>query len=274
MKKSFYHKNIGWLFVLITFLFSCKEEKKATVTIRDYPEIMESGVLYAITEYNSISFHAQEDTVSGLHFELLQSFAKEMGVKVEIKPEMSMDKRIDGIENGEYNILANNVLVSSDRKDSLLFTHPILLSKQILVQRKATSENDSNFIHSQLDLSNKTLHVVKGSPSIHRIHNLSNEIGDTIYIREVDKYGMEQLLAMVSHGEIDYAVCDENIALASIKELPNLDIDKEISFTQFYSWGVHKNCPILLDSLNAWIERYKQTTEYRKLMKKYTYSTN
>ena len=72
------------------------------------------------------------------------------------------------------------------------------------------------YIHSQLELARKTLHVVKGSPVLLRIHNLSNEIGDTIYIQEVEKYGPEQLLAMVAHGDIDYTVCDESIAQASI----------------------------------------------------------
>ena len=73
---------------------------------------------------------------------------------------------------------------------------------------------------------------------------------------------------------LDYAVCDEGIARASIHELTNLDIDTDISFTQFYAWGVNPNCPVLLDSLNVWIDRYKQTPEFRKLIKKYAYSTN
>ena len=61
---------------------------------------------------------------------------------------------------------------------------------------------------NQLDLAQKTLHVVKGSPSILRIQNLGNEIGDTIYIKEIEKYGSEQLISLVAHGDIDYAVCD------------------------------------------------------------------
>ena len=85
---------------------------------------------------------------------------------------------------------------------------------------------------------------------------------------------MEQLLIMVSYGEIDYAVCDENIAMASLDELPNLDIDTKISFTQFYAWGVNKNSPILLDSLNVWIDRYKETPEFQKLVKKYIHAIN
>ena len=264
-----------WTLIIFCFLLiSCKGEKQKTISLRDYPEIIESGVLHAVTEYNAISYHAQNDTISGLHYELLQTFAKEKGLKVEFTPEMSLIERSNGMLDGTYDILANNVLISSERKDSILYTHPFLLSKQVLVQRKPQSENDSIFIHNQLELSNKTLHIIKGAPTIHRIRNLSNEIGDTIFIEEVDKYGMEQLLVMVSYGEIDYAVCDESIAKASLDELPNLNIDTEISFTQFYAWGVNKNSPILLDSLNVWIDRYKKTPEFQKLVKKYVHAIN
>ena len=98
---------------------------------------------------------------------------------------------------------------------------------------------------------------------------MSYEIGDTIYIQEVEKYGPEQLLAMVAHGDIDYTVCDESIAQASINDFPQLDIKTAISFTQFYSWGVSKHSPFLLDSLNAWLDTYTLTPEFRELQKKY-----
>ena len=81
------------------------------------------------------------------------------------------------------------------------FTQAILLDRQILVQRKPINENDSSYIDSLLKLAQKTIHVVKESPSILRIQNLSNEIGDTIYIEEVEKYGQEQLLAMVAKDQ-------------------------------------------------------------------------
>ena len=59
------------------------------------------------------------------------------------------------------------------------------------MQRKLQSTKDSLYIKSHLDLAHKTLHIVKGSPYKQRIENLSNEIGDTIYIEEIDKYGEE-----------------------------------------------------------------------------------
>lgn len=256
--------------ILSVLLFKPQPKEQVQTSPRNYEAILQSGVLRAVTEYNSISFHVQEDTIYGLHYELLNAFAKAKGLKAEITPEMSIEKRGEGLMDGTYDILANNVLISSDRKDSLLFTHPILLSRQVLVQRKPADENDSTFIKSLLELANKTVHIVKGSPSIFRLQNLSNEIGDTIYIKEIERYGQEQLLAMVANKDIDYAICDESIALSAVHNLPELDIETAISFTQFYSWGVHRENTVLLDSLNAWLENYKQTPDFQALIRKYT----
>lgn len=270
MKKYIKYGIMGVIAVALSAILFPSRTQEGTPFPRSYEEIIQSGVLRAVTEYNSISFHVQEDTLGGLHYELLHAFAQAKGLKVEITPEMSLEKRTLGLQDGTYDILANNVVKNTERKDSILFTHPILLSRQILVQRKPQEKNDSTHIKSLLELANKTVHVVKGSPSILRIQHLSNEIGDTIYIQEVERYGQEQLLAMVANSDIDYAVCDENIALASAHHLPLLDIETAISFTQFYSWGVNKNNTVLLDSLNAWLENFKKTEAFQELIRKYT----
>lgn len=268
MKKYWKYIVLGVIAVgLYTLLFQKKGEEP--LRPRDFAEIAQSEILRAVTEYNSISYHAEGDSVAGFNYELLNAFARDKGLTPEITPEMSFEKRLEGVLTGKFDILANNTMVTSESKDSLLFTHPILLNKQVLVQRKSTQENDSMHIHSQLDLARKTLHVVKGSPAILRIRNLGNEIGDTIFVEEVEKYGPEQLLAMVAHGDIDYAVCDESIAEASQNDYPQLDIKTPVSFTQFYSWGVSKHSPALLDSLNVWLDTYTKTPEFKKLLNKY-----
>ena len=272
MKKYLKYGFMGILAAIVSFLFLKPEKKEVKSTIRSYEEIIQSGVLRAITEYNAFSFHAQEDTVSGFHYELIQAFAKSKNLKVDIIPEMSLEKRIQGVESGEYDILANNVLKTSNRKDSIQYTHPIFLSKEVLVQRKPKDENDSSYIHSLLDLGSKTLHLVKNSSSIYRIQNVIFEIGDTIFIKEVEKYGTEQLIAMIANEEIDYTVCDESIAKAVIKNYPQIDIETAVSFTQFYSWGVKKNNTELLDTLNAWIDEFTQTPAFKELVKKYNNS--
>ena len=129
MKKYYKYGIIGVLAVALSAILFPPRTKEINPLPRTYEEIIQSGVLRAVTEYNSISFHVLEDTIGGLHYELLHAFAQSKGLKVEITPEMSIEKRIQGIQDGTYDILANNVLISSDRKDSILFTHPILLSR-------------------------------------------------------------------------------------------------------------------------------------------------
>lgn len=241
---------------------------------RDYAEIAADGTLHAATEYNSISFYVDGDTLSGFHYELIEAFARDHGLQVAITPEMSFNERLEGLANGRFDVIAYGILATSELKDSLLLTSPIVLNRQVLVQRKTDSPDDSLFIKSQLDLAGKTLNVVEGSPSILRIRNLGNEIGDTIYIKEVEKYGSEQLIALVAHGDIDYAVCEESIARAAADSLPQIDINTAISFTQFYSWGVSKQSPVLLDSLNAWLERFKKEKSTGKYIRDTTKKLN
>ena len=235
----------------------------------DYDDIAAKGILRAALEYNSISMFIDGDTLSGFDYELIEAFAHDHGLQVAIMPEMSFDKRLEGLASGTFDVIANEIPSISPLKDSLLLTTPIVLKKEVLVQRKATFPNDSLFIKSHLSLAKRTLHVVNGSPAILRIHNLGDEIADTIYINEVEKYGPEQLRAMVAHGDIDYAVCDEGIARAAADSMPQIDISTDISFTQFYSWAVNKHSPVLLDSLNAWLERFKQSKDYEEIYRRY-----
>lgn len=257
---------MGFIVAIVsTYLVNRKETPQKP---RDYDSIKASGILKATTEYNSLSYFVDGDTISGFQYELIQAFAQSKGLQVEITPLMSFEERLEGLNNGRFDIIAYNILSTSELKDTISLTDPIILNKQVLVQRKGNQE-DSAYISSQLELAHKTLNVIKGSPAILRIHNLSNEIGDTIYIREIEKYGQEQLLAMVAHGDIDYAVCDESIAKASVDSLPQLDINTDIGFTQFYAWGVSKQSPILLDSLNLWLKDFTKTKEYQRIYKKY-----
>lgn len=279
MTLSYLKKHKAWIYTGITvagllalliITFALKKTPSSSLpSIRDYNDIVKEGIIRATTEYNSISFFLEGDTVTGFNYELLQAFAREHNLKVEIHPEMAFNTCLEGLNNGTFDLIANGILATSELKDSLLLTNPIALSRQILIQRKPTSDNDSLYIKSLLNLGQKTIYIPKDSPYMLRLRNLEAEIGDTIYIQEMDKYGSEQLISLVAHGDINYAVCEESIAIAAADSLPQIDISIAIGFTQFYSWAVNKQSPILLDSLNVWIDDFKKRKEYKRIYRKY-----
>ncbi|MDR0974023.1 MAG: transporter substrate-binding domain-containing protein [Prevotellaceae bacterium] len=236
--------------------------------VRDYAEIHSEGVLRAVTEYNMTDYYIANDTASGFHYELIRCFAQTHGLQLEIIPEMSFEKRLNGLWDTTFDVIAYGIPVTRGLTDTVAFTMPITRSKQVLVQRNRTTDS-LKYIAGQLDLAQKTLYVAQGSPVVNRIRNLSNEIADTIYVKEIEKYGQEQLLALVANGDIDYAVVSEQVAATAIDSFPQLDISTGISFTQFYAWATRKSAPALCDSLNVWLKDYMQTAEYDKLYHKY-----
>ena len=62
----------------------------------------------------------------------------------------------------------------------------------------------------------------------------------------------EDLIGMVSQGEIPYTISDENIARLNKTYFWNLNVSLKISFMQRSSWVVRKSSPELAKAIDAW----------------------
>ncbi|KAA6314650.1 Membrane-bound lytic murein transglycosylase F, partial [termite gut metagenome] len=146
----------------LTELLYNKQQTGAITHLRDYDAIVAEGIVRATVEYNSTGFYVDKDSFSGFHYELLKIFTQEKGLKLEIIPEMSFNKRMSILNTGGCDIIAHEIAAISELKDSLRLTVPIMLSKSILVQRKPSEKDSlSSYIESLLDLGGKTIHLVK-----------------------------------------------------------------------------------------------------------------
>ncbi len=254
--------------VVVLYIF-IKGEKQDQTTVRDYPQIA-SDSLNIVTDYSPFGYFIDGDSVAGFNQEFIHLLQQYCPIKINIHLEADIEESITGLQSLEYDIIFRNLPVTTALKDSLSFTEVIINNKDVLIQRKKKYNNDIAPIRSHLDLAKKTLHVPSGSPSILRINNLSKEIGDTIYHIEDSLYNNAQLVMKVALGEIDYAVCDEHTVKRIIDIMPEVDYQTSIGFTHFEAMAVRKNAPALLDSLNSWIIRIKETPDFKKLLKRYS----
>ena len=96
--------------------------KKPSGHPRDYAAIAKEGILRVATEYNSISFYVDDDTVSGFHYELIQAFAHDKGLKTEITPPDEFRRTAGRIKRGT---LRRNCLryISHQRTERLSAPH-------------------------------------------------------------------------------------------------------------------------------------------------------
>ena len=231
------------------------------------PDDLHSGgdTLDIAIEYSPVTYYTYDDTLGGYNYDLLRIIAANTGRPMKFHPIVTLEKAIDGLEQGRYDIVVAQFPMTARDTARFAFTEPIYIDQQVLVQRRGRQA-----IHSQLDLAGDTVWVVKGSPMAGRIASLSREIGDTIYVHVDDIYGPEQLMMMVSAGEIRYAVVNRSIARAMASRLPNLDRSVAISLSQFQSWMVSKDRQGLCDTLNLWHNQVKRdTTTYLELQRRY-----
>lgn len=227
----------------------------------------EKGELVVAVEYAPMFLYTYDDTLGGFSYDLLNLIAAQKGIKFNFQPMVTLSSSLDKLKAGDYRMVCAEFPVTKEHKQDYLFTTPIYLDRQVLVQMKNGEGHIA--VKSQLDLANDTVWVVNGSSSELRLENLSSEIGDTIYVMTEKNYGAEQLFLRVVSGEIKQAVMNERVAQELSKKYPNVDITTGISMTQFQSWILNKNDSAFCDSINSWIDAVKHTQEYTNLYNRY-----
>ena len=272
------------LLILLTVLgavtLSCsdnsrKRYKTDTVSI-DLDSIRARGKLIAVSDFNSTNYFIYRGEPMGFHFELLKSFSDHLGVDLEIVNENQLDNAFDMLHTGKADLLAFGLTVTPSRKEEIQFTEPVDETRQVLIQRKphnwntmSSSAVKSKLLRSQPDLAGKTVFVQKSSSHAERLHSLANEIGKPVTVVEIP-YESEELIQLVESGDIDYAVCDENIALVNATYYPDIDVSTTVSFPQSLAWGLRKkHSEMLLAELNKWITTFRRTQTYSMLYAKY-----
>ncbi len=252
--------------VAIVALFSLGYTIFKDRSTRDIDKIIDSGRLRVITDNSTLGFKIDKDSVYGFQYELIKAFAAKLGVELEIAENDDLRECVDELLNGEYDIVAAFVPVTTEYQDKVLFTNPIQVDRQMLVQRKGDS---ASIVTKQYELANDTIFLPKNSPYRMMISNLSNQIADTIYVSELKNTIAEVAVKMVADGFITYTICSERCAKKMIEIYPNLDISIPIGFQQSSSWVIPKNAPQLQQRLNEFLFEFVGSSEYWKIYRKY-----
>ena len=182
-------------------------------------------------------------------------------MKVAASPEELMRKLLAG----EGDIIAYNMNVTNERKDSLLFCGEETLSHQVLVQRGGRKA-----LKDVTDMPGKDIYI-KPDRYLMRLENLNKELGGGIRIHAVreDSVSEEDLIEQVAKGQIDYTVCDNEVARVNKTYFTNLDISVSVSFAQRSSWAVRPDEPLLARAATEWFARNKTSKAYLASARRY-----
>jgi membrane-bound lytic murein transglycosylase F len=271
-------KKILQTLLFLLLLTSCAFHDRRSDGVRweqDLEGIKEKGRIIVLTDYSSTDYLIYRGQPLGFQYELLQQLANHLSVRLEVRVSKSLNESFALLRTGEADLIAQNLTVTKDRLQMVDFTEPLLQSRQVLVQRKPKDwqkmnarDLEARMIASPTDLKGVVVYVMRGSAAASRLRNLSEEIGGDINMIEVDE-SPEQLIGLVSEGELSYTVCDEIIARVNSRYYPDLDISVPVSLQQNMAWAVRKGSTTLLEELNTWLTDFKQTKKYKALYAKY-----
>lgn len=256
--------------IILSFVLFAHSYRRKT----DYARIQHLSTLRVIVEPNSMSYQIVDiDSIAGLQALMIKQFAADHQIdRVVFINEPNLSAAIDSLLQNKVDILAWHIPIYNQMRQKINYTIPVFTSRQMLIQRKENKTDSIAFIRNQLELANQNVYILPGAFYRQRLNNLSKEIGDSIYIREIPNAVPSDLLNMLLERHIDYAVLDEFVARVLLKKAPyrQLDMSTAISFTQNYSWALNPNTPVLCDSINTWLEVYLESKEYNKIYRQYT----
>ena len=258
-----------FLFCLVLLvLASCRKGNRGTDEVTyDLPQMKDSGELVVLTLYSSTSYFIYRGQEMGFQYELSEQFAKSLGLKLRIEVARNVPDLVRKLRNGEGDMIAYNLPITKELKDSVTYCGEEVVTHQVIVQRTG---GKGKVLTDVTQLVGKEVYVKPGK-YFDRLTNLNKELGGGIKIRKVeaDSITVEDLITQVYQGKIDYTVCDNDLARLNTTYYPNLDIRLPISFDQRASWAVRKECPLLAEAANKWHKENLTSPAYNASMKRY-----
>lgn len=253
---------LAFLLILTACSGYRKEEKN------DFLKIVESDTLRVLTLNTSTSYFIYRDIEMGYHYDMVKNFADENNLNLKIIVAKNNTELLQMLQDNRGDMVAYNIPVENEMKDSLLYCGLTDISHQVLIQR---AEKPDTILKDVTDLIGRDVYVLRDSKYESRMNNLNQELGGGIHLKYVDKDTLvvEDLIRMVSSDIIRYTVAEENVAQLNQTYFRNINIDLQVSFDQRTSWVVRKDSPILADSLNSWYERVHKEPGHMRFAKRY-----
>lgn len=217
LKRINYRKLAVLLIAVLTLsmLTACggsDEDSEESSQVGTWAAVEESGVLKVGTEgtYSPYSYHDDSDNLVGYDVELLRAIGEKLGVEVEFT-ESKWDGLIAGLDAGQYDIVADQITITDERKEKYLFSDPYTYVYGVVITRA-----DYDEISSFEDLDGKNVSLTSSS----NWAQLSESYGASI----VPTNGFSESIQLVLENRADATVNDNVTYLDYKNQQPDVNV--------------------------------------------------
>lgn len=249
-----------WLIYLFTalLLMSCSIPKPLIDRIK------EEGVLQVITRNSPTTYYEEREGYRGVEYELVELFAKELGVEVKYIIPESFDEILPMIANGKAHFAAAGLTVTPKREIQVRFSPSYQEITQQLIYRTGTKRPKKI-----TDTVNGVFDVIAGSSHEENLEKLKEKHPELSWNAQKGVES-EELLYLVKEQVIDYTIADSNQAALSRQLYPELHIAMDLGKPDKLAWAFqHAEDDSLFNAASDFLAKLKKDGTLEQLLERY-----
>lgn len=229
----------------------------------DLNEIRNRRILRVLTVNGPSTYFVFRGALVGFDYELVERFADQQGVLVQMIVAPTVADLVPWLREGRGDVIAAG-LVPTGLSDTVgvAFTntyhdvHPVVIA------------SDGSDFAAGGDLAGGSIIVRRNSPYLPRLTQMRDSVGFQLVVTETAE-STSQLLDKVASGEFDLTVVESHLAEEALARRQDLRVVNRLEDTPGHSWAVRADQPVLLDSLNTYLDREYRGLFYNILRRKY-----
>lgn len=226
-------------------------------------QIQSSGKLTIISRNGPTTYYEGTDGLTGFEYSLANTFAKRLGVELEIVEQEDISRIFDEVGR-KGNFAAAGLTVTERRQRSVTFSRPYAYVTQQVIYHSGTRRPTS-----LEDLEGKQIVVMSGSSHAERLRELQRRHPELTWEERPD-VEMLDLLEMVHNHKIDYAVIDSNAFALNSAVYPKAKVAFNISEAEPLAWAFPQSSDTsLLDAANEFLTTMEQSGALADLQERF-----
>ncbi|EIM08508.1 Cystine-binding periplasmic protein precursor [Planococcus antarcticus DSM 14505] len=258
--------------IILLFIFgllaACGSEDTAETTAAGEAEGKSGGVLERMEEskelnvafegtYPPFNFIDENDEFQGFDVDISNEIAERLGVEANFIA-TKWDGLIGGLKADKFDIIIGQMTVTEERKKSVDFTDPYVISGSVLVTREETDD-----ITKLEDIKGKNVGVGGGTTF--------EEVANSVDGAEVKLYkAVGDYIQDLTNKRLDVIINDQLLISYNIKEqnLP-IKISSDILNKDEIGMAVNKGNEDFIEQVNAALSEMKEDGTYAEIYKKW-----
>lgn len=228
----------------------------------DLAEIQASGTLrvLAVLDPNRPEFFSlRPDQPPGFDHEILQGFAELHHLKLQVVSMPTWDGLVPALLAGKGDVVAGRFTATEGRRKTIDFTQEVFPYRLVVLTRKPRPT-----ITSMEELRREKVGTMKGTNLAEAIAGLGLPAANID-----DAIPTGGFVDALHSGRVTAVVWGVESVIASQKEDPDLQIGMFVGTPGSLAFGVRKGDPELRAALDAYVEAFRKTTSWSRLVVKY-----